>query len=148
MGAGTKRFALMIGLSFGAAVPAGCESVDLGAPPAGLNACRPSQQFFLDEISLNVLEKDHGGRTCSDGGCHDGASGRLFTYIPAGPGTLPLTGPWEANYLSASNQMNCSNVGASLLLTKPTEAVLHGGRRLFEPNAPEAELIRMWVSQP
>ena len=36
----------------------GCETVDLGKPPADINACRPSQEFFIDEIWPNFLAKE------------------------------------------------------------------------------------------
>ena len=29
----------------------GCSTVDLGDPPADVNACRPSQQYFYDQIA-------------------------------------------------------------------------------------------------
>ena len=47
-----------------------CETVDLGKPPADINACRPSQAFFTTEIWPNFLTKDYGGKHCCDSTCH------------------------------------------------------------------------------
>jgi hypothetical protein len=144
------RSLVLVGYALAAFAPlAGCESVDLGTPPADVNACRPGQQFFVDQIWPNFLDRDYGGRRCADAGCHDAPSGRFFVLLtPTAAGTVPLTGEWEANYLSAANQMNCSNVGASVLFNKPSASVPHGGQRLIDPAGAEADLIRMWVSQP
>jgi hypothetical protein len=124
-----------------------CSSVDLGDPPADVNACRPSQQFFIDEIWPNVLAKDYGGRHCYDASCHDG--GKALS-IPPPPATsvamIPLPSDWAANYLSASENMQCSNVQSSPLLANPSGLVTHGGGKLFEPTGPEAKLLEMWVT--
>lgn len=131
-----------------------CETVDLGTPPADINACRPGQQFFIDEIWPNVLAKDYAGRRCTDSSCHDTASGRPLTLVTpqpipgGGPVPIPLPADWAANYRSASEHMNCANVKASDLLTLPAGLRTHGGQKLFEPDGPEALLIQMWVEQP
>jgi hypothetical protein len=130
----------------------GCETVDLGSPPADINACRPSQQFFVDQIWPNFLAKDYGGKHCYDSGCHDAAAGRPLTLAqiqPGDVGMVPLTGNWATNYKSATEQMNCSNVKASPLLAFPGGVLNHGGGMLIDPDkGPEALLIQMWVSAP
>ena len=138
---------------FVAAVPLliafACETVDLGKPPSDVNACRPSQQFFVDEIWPNFLAKDYGGVHCYDSTCHGGlAPNALDLIVPTAAATIPLTGDWANNYRTATEQMNCSNVGASKLLTVPTQQLPHRGGMLIMPAGPEAQLIRMWVSQP
>jgi len=127
-----------------------CETVDLGPPPADVNACRPSQQFFADQIWPNVLSKDYNGMHCTDATCHGGASNNsLRLLIPINPTPpVPLTMEWYDNYISATQQMKCTNVAASLLLEKPTTIQPHLGNKLFEPEGPEAGLIKMWISQP
>lgn len=127
---------------------AACQTVELGAPPADINACRPSQVFFTDEIWPNVLDKDYGGKRCSDASCHDAGSGRPLTLVPTAgvAAAIPLTGPWAANYLSASAQMNCSNAAASDLLLLPTNTRTHGGQMLFSLTSSEAQAIVMWPS--
>ena len=55
---------------------------------------------------------------------------------------------WYDNYISATQQMKCTNVAASLLLEKPTTIQPHLGGKLIEPDGPEATLIKMWISQP
>jgi hypothetical protein len=130
----------------------GCETVDLGNPPADFNRCRPSQAYFATEIWPNFLDQTYGGRKCSDSGCHSAQSGRSLTLVPAPPlGAMEppfTTAEWVSNYTSATNQMSCTNVSSSLLLTKPTAQVNHGGQMLIDPNGIEATLILMWVSQP
>jgi hypothetical protein len=128
---------------------AGCETVDLGDPPADINACRPSQQFFLDQIWDNFLDKDYGGKRCHDSGCHDALAGNQLTIPPPSvPKALPLEGPWADVYRSATEQMHCTNVRGSDLLTRPAGLVTHGGGKLIEPNGEEATLIEMWVTAP
>jgi hypothetical protein len=136
-----------------AAVPlllaVGCETVDLGQPPADINACRPSQQFFIDEIWPNFLAKDYAGVHCYDSTCHGGlASNSLDLIVPTAAATIPLTGDWANNYRTSTEEMNCANVAASKLLEYPAGLKVHGGGKLIEPDGPEATLIKMWISQP
>ena len=51
-----------------------------------------------------------------------------------------------ADYVSAANQMNCTNAAASDLLELPTGLRTHGGMMLFPPGSPEALIIQMWPS--
>ena len=126
-----------------------CETVDLGDPPSDINACRPSQQFFVDEIWPNFLAKDYGGVHCYDSTCHGGlAPNALDLIVPTAAATIPLTGDWANNYRTATEQMNCSNVAASKLLEYPAGIKVHGGGKVIEPDGPEAGLIKMWISQP
>jgi hypothetical protein len=135
---------------------AGCETVNLGVPPADINACRPSQQFFVDAIWPMLMARDYAGVHCYDSTCHGGASTNSLRLIfppvtgmdSTGAVTIPLTGDWAANYKSTTQQMNCSNVAASELLTLPTNQRPHRGGMLIMPDGPEAQLIQMWVSQP
>ena len=137
-------------LSALAAAAVACETVDLGPPPADVNACRPSQQFFADEIWPNVLSKDYNGLHCTDSTCHGGGSNNsLRLLIPINPTpAIPLTMEWYDNYISTTQQMKCTNVAASLLLEKPTTIQPHLGGKLIEPDGAEATLIKMWISQP
>jgi hypothetical protein len=145
-----RRLALLaVGLGW-MATGAACETVDLGTPPADINACRPGQQFFIDQIWPNVLGKDYAGKRCYDSSCHDNgkpltlAAPAITMMVP-----IPLPMDWMANYISASEQMNCSNVKASPLLAIPAGiAGPHGGGKMFDPNGPEALLLQMWVTQP
>src|SRR4029453_6959404 len=81
----------------------GCDTVDLGVPPADVNACRPSQQFFYERVWPEYLGKDHGGKRCSDARCHDAASPRLLLLpTPQSAPTLPLPADWAAVYKAAT----------------------------------------------
>jgi hypothetical protein len=134
---------------------AACQTVDLGAPPADINACRPSQDFFVQQIWPNVLNKDYGGKKCSDATCHDPASGKPLTLIsnpmpaldPTMPAPIPLPEDWANNYRSTTEQMSCSDVSASNLIIYPTATRPHGGGMLFGVMSPEALLIQTWVTQ-
>jgi hypothetical protein len=142
------------------AAPA-CHSVDLGSPPADVNACRPSQAYFATNIAPDVLFKDYaGGKHCYDSACHgDASNNSLKLTLPAMPtayaadgGTappnpLPMT-DWMPDYLATAQQMNCTNETASKLYRLPTGLQTHGGGMLFPSNGPEATEILMWVSQP
>jgi hypothetical protein len=127
----------------------GCDTVDLGTPPADVNACRPSQQYFVDVIWPMVLDVDYGGKRCNDSGCHDQASGRPLTLInPVNAAALPLPMDWASNYMSTTEQMNCSNVGSSALIMFPSGQRTHGGQTLFAPDSEQVTLIKAWTSAP
>jgi len=119
----------------------------------GASACRPGQQFFIDQIWPNVLAKDYGGTHCYDSSCHGALAPNALDLVVQDPmpaGTVPLTGIWVANYMSAVEEMSCSNPSASKLLELPAGIKTHGGGKLFEPlpDGPEAQLIIMWIAQP
>ena len=136
----------------------GCETVDLGDPPADINACRPSQTYFV-EIWEQILDVDYGGMKCHNAQCHGAASTnslRLTSIVPPAKdatGALVIAIPfvdaaWNANYRSTTEQMNCSNVAASKLLALPTGQRPHRGGMLFAPDGPEATLIKGWIGAP
>jgi hypothetical protein len=132
-----------------AAAAAGCDTVDLGQPPAGINECRPGPLFFTTDVWPKVLGASFDGKHCSDGGCHDAASPRqLVLPPPTSPAAVPLPPDWEVDYESAANQMQCSNVAASELYARPTGIRTHGGGKLFEPGSIEAMILLQWVTQP
>jgi hypothetical protein len=155
--AGVKRRSALVGaamLAVAVAVAvavtvAGCASVDLGTPPADVNACRPGQQFFIDQIWPNFLAKDYSGKHCYDSGCHgDATTTMLRIPPPTSVAAIPLPLDWSADYISASEAMDCSTVKSSALLMNPSGEVVHGGGMLIQPDGPEAMLIEMWVTQP
>jgi hypothetical protein len=126
----------------------GCGTVDVGPPLADVNACRPSQTFFATEIWPNFLGRDYNGQRCSDGGCHDTASGReLVLTPPSTPLGTPLSPEWIAVYRSATRQLLCTNVSSSALLARPDGRQTHKVK-LIDPDGPEATLVKMWVTAP
>jgi hypothetical protein len=129
----------------------GCDTVDLGPPPADVNLCHPSQLFFVQQIWPNFLAKDYGGKRCGDARCHDASSGRQLVLPPPtspAPSGLPLPDDWAALYKSTIEQMQCTDVKSSPLLTHPDGEVTHGGGALIAPDGPEVTLVTMWVSSP
>lgn len=128
------------------ALLAGCNTVDVGPPLADVNACRPSPGFFVEQIWPNFLGKDYGGKRCSDASCHDAGSGRqLVLTPPTSAGTVPLPADWAMIYKSATEQLLCTNVESSPLLTRPDGRQTHGGGKLIDPQGAEAMLVKMWV---
>jgi len=131
-----------------------CETVDLGQPPSDINACRPSQAFFVDEIWPHFLAQDYGGMHCYDSTCHGGLAPNsldlIFIDPLLPPPAIPLTGDWANNYRTTTEQMNCANVAASKLIELPAAIKVHGCGcgALIQPDGPEATLIKAWVSQP
>ena len=133
-----------------------CQTVDLGTPPADVNACRPSQSFFVTDVWPKVLVKDYGGKHCFDATCHDVASGKSLALIadpkpaldPTMPIPMPLPADWARNYVSATEQMSCTNVTSSDLIVFPTATRSHGGNKLFDVNSPETMTLEMWVTAP
>jgi hypothetical protein len=125
-----------------------CDTVDLGIPPPGVNACRPSQQFFLERIWPEFLTKDYAGKRCGDAGCHDAASPRVLRLPPpSSPASLPLPSDWLLVYTAAAEQMSCTDAANSLLLNRPS-SLGHGGGRLIELDGAEAMLLKAWVTAP
>jgi hypothetical protein len=49
------------------------------------------------------------------------------------------------DYLSATQQMICTNARGSELYTRAAGLRTHGGGKLIEPDGPEAILLDMWV---
>lgn len=130
------------------ALCAGCGTVDLREPPPDVNACRPSEAFFQQQVWPNFLSKDFGGKRCTDSRCHDAASGRPLTLTtPTSAPAIPAPADWAALYRSVTVQLFCTNVGASPLLTYPDGRQTHGGGKLIEPDGAEETLIKMWVTQ-
>lgn len=128
-----------------------CSTVDLGDPPADINACRPSQRFFVENVWPNYLTKSYGGKTCADTSCH--GSGTVGNALQIPPPTSTATFPllagsdWFAAYLSASREMTCTDVMGSPLYEQPSGlSAGHGGGALFSPGGPELTLLQQWVT--
>jgi hypothetical protein len=146
--------AAAVGLVAGGLLGA-CETVDLGAPPADVNACRPSQSFFVKTIWTNVLSAPYGAKHCADAGCHAVGSQNAFTLIanplPMMAATDPVPNPlpddWSANYLAASQEMSCDDPSTSKLIITPTNPT-HGGGMLFATSSMEVTDLTAWVTAP
>jgi len=146
-----------------------CQTFDLGQPPSDINACRPSQSYFVygpsadagvgdggmnGGIWTDILTHDFGGKHCIDQACHGSASTNSLKLMMPGcvPGAactipIPLTQEWASNYRAAAEQMNCSNVMSSKLIGEPAGILPgHAGGILFQPDGPEASIIIGWVS--
>lgn len=127
----------------------GCDTVELGTPPADVNACRPDETFFYERVWPEFLAREFAGRRCSDSGCHDAASGRRPSLpAPTSQPGLPLPPDWALVYKSAADQVICTSPSASPLVTRPSSATHAGsllGTPLIEPDGPEAALVRAWV---
>jgi hypothetical protein len=158
---GVRLLALPVAVTAAALLgAAGCQTVDLGAPPADVNACEPGQQYFVSTIWPMFLGMDYGGKHCFDSGCH-GLGSRTpltLTDISATLATLPSPPPNPlppdvlADYTQASQQMNCSDVADSKLLIFPENVQVHGGGQLIDPNSQQATdtlmLLETWVGSP
>jgi hypothetical protein len=139
---------------------AGCQTVDLGAPPADVNACEPGQQYFVTNVWPMYLSMDFGGKHCFDAKCHALGSNTPMTItdITASLMTLPTPPPNPlppdilADYTQAAEQMNCSDVPDSKLLTFPENIQVHGGGQLIDPSSQQAKdilaLLMTWVTSP
>ncbi len=131
----------------------GCQTVDLGTPPADVNLCEPGQMWFLTQIWPNFLGQDYNGVHCYDSNCHGPSpKGALALINSTEPMTLPLQMEWSANYLSASHLMNCSDPMDSRLITLPEGKQTHGGGMLIDPSSAQGTqinmLLNMWITQP
>ena len=145
-------FASLVLIAGALTVTVGCSIVDLGDPPADVNACRPNQEYFVSDVWPNFLAKSYNGKTCADANCHGpGATSALHLVADPktpNPVTFPLVGgsDWFANYTAASDVMNCTDVTGSSLYTKPSGLQSsHGGGMLFSPGGAEFDLLQQWV---
>jgi hypothetical protein len=138
----------LLGLAL-ALLGGGCDTVDLGAPPADVNACMPGQMWFVSQIWPNFLGKDYNGKHCYDSSCHGPGSKTPMTLVnPVEAGTIPLPADWASNYTQAAHEMNCSDVADSPLLLLPEYVQVHGGGQLIMKGGPEEMLVEQWVTQP
>lgn len=128
---------------------AGCDTVDLGAPPADVNLCQPSQQFFVDQIWPNFLGNTYNGKHCYDSSCHGpGSTAPMTLTLPVEPSAVPLPMDWANDYTQATQRLNCADPLDSDLLIYPENEVPHGGQMLILPSGPEAMLVQMWIGAP
>jgi hypothetical protein len=127
---------------------AGCDTVDLGTPPADVNVCMPGQMWFVDQIWPNFLGQEYNGKHCYDSDCHGGAASGMKLVNPIEPGTFPLPADWAANYRQAANEMNCSDVLDSKLLLLPENVQVHGGGQLILKGGMEETLVEQWIMNP
>ncbi len=145
---GALQRGVLVAGAVGLGLAAACGTVDLGAPPADTNACRPSQKFFAQKIWPEFLSKDFGGKHCYDGGCHGAGSARIMVLnVPGGAPGVPLAAEWMDVYNAVTDQMFCTSVSASPLIERPSD-IGHGGGKLIEADGAEATLVKMWVAAP
>lgn len=141
----------------GAAV--GCETVDLGAPPADVNLCEPSQQFFVTQIWPSFLGNTYNAKHCYDSSCHGAGTLTAMTLtditasiatlpLPPAPLPNPLPPDIQADYAQATQKMNCADPLDSDLLIYPENRLPHGGGMLISPTGPEPTLVQMWITAP
>jgi hypothetical protein len=141
------RLAILALVVAGLGGSSGCDTVDVETQPVDINRCRPDRAFFAQKIWPEFLDKDIGGKRCTDARCHDSSSGRqMILTRPTTPPTLPFAADWEAVYKSVTNQMQCTSVLESDPVSRPDGRRTHGGGKLIEPNGPEVQLVLQWVA--
>jgi len=139
--------------ALGAAAAGGCSTIDNGDPPADVNACRPSQEFFYERICPEYLAASFGGKTCMDASCHGSMSSSALKITLASctedaPPAVPFVSGsnWLSSYLSTARVMSCTDVSGAALYTNPSGQAMHPGGKLFEPGGPELDLLQAWVT--
>ena len=156
------KLAAVLALALALAGVAGCDTVSLGAPPADVNLCEPSQTFFLQQIWPGFLGAPYGSamKHCYDSSCHGPGSSAPMTLtdigtevagLPQPPNPIPtsmITPEMVNDYTQATQRMNCADPLDSDLLTYPENVHTHGGGMLIMPNGPEAMLVQMWITAP
>jgi hypothetical protein len=143
------RTALIAALALGGV---GCGTVDLGTYE-GVRDLRLDENYFYCVIQPQVLTpmRCAGGEPGDTGGCHSSNSAyrlaEIATSVSCASGT-PTAVPSadeRANYGSSVLRVN-RDVESSPLLTKPTGK--SGSHKVvFQPDSPEAALIRTWISR-
>jgi len=135
----------------------GCGTVDLGTYE-GVRDLKLDESYFYCVVQPKVLtaKKCAGGDSSAGdtaGGCHSSTSSFRLAEVPtpvaceSGKPTGTASAEERANY-AASSLRATRDPSTSPLLTKPTQSggVSHP-RRIFESNAPEADLIRTWIAR-
>lgn len=101
----------------------------------------PSRIDFVNDL-IPVFTKVG----CNAGGCHGAAIGRGNFHLSL------LGGDPEADYESivhafGGRRVNLARPDESLLLTKPTGVVPHGGKQVLAEDGEGAALLRRWIAQ-
>jgi len=123
---------------------AGCPTVDLGDTPADIGSCRPDRQYFETTIWPMYIDNPDPAKSCiSMSGCHnDSMNARSGMHLKT---TMPID--FTANYRTVSRHLNCSDPGASDLVTYPTQLLPHPVL-LFGINDPEVTQVFLpWFDQ-
>src|SRR4029079_9885120 len=139
------RWLLALAVPAVASQTIGCETVDLGEPPADGNDCRPSEQYFIDEVCQIYLSRDDYPTAvhCYDASCHGAlAPNAMDLVVPTVPGAVPLIGDWAANYMAVTEEMSCVKAATRKRIELPAGLKVHGGGKLIEPDGPEATLVK------
>lgn len=123
----------------GAALLAGCPTVDLGDTPTEVGLCNPpgGLAYFQDKVWPSFIVRSDPNTSCAKVGCHvAGGNGLDF----------PMTVDYPAAYKRVQIYLNCGTPEASLLLTKPLAGIdPHGGADLFANlNDPAVQIFLDW----
>jgi len=112
----------------GAAIAAGCPTVDLGETPVSPGSCRPDPAYYRDVMWPEFFDPPDAARSCvAEGGCHRLEDGRSALRLDTGD---PVD--HNRNYDVVTRFLNCGAPEASSALTKPLGGVdPHGGGDLF-----------------
>ncbi|WP_045118884.1 hypothetical protein [Haliangium ochraceum] len=126
---------------------AGCPTVDLGDTPPDPGQCRPDRGYFEDVIWPSYIAPDDAALSCVDAaGCHRDSDGRSGFRV-----RVPRAGEavdFSSNYDSVVFFLNCSDPGASRMLTKPQSGLVdHAGGDIFAGNSASAEAFLDWFAQ-
>jgi hypothetical protein len=110
--------------------------------------------YSVFEAQVNqIFDKDIGGRTCSDSGCHlqpIGPGGAFKIFKNAAPGSAEML----ANFISAKGFANLTDPASSKLLLEPLAGAQsitgsHTGGDIFpDTTDTDYQTIFQWISTP
>jgi hypothetical protein len=135
---------------------AGCGTVEKGQDITVAEVVF-DQNYFYCKVEPMLIQQKCGPGDGNDppGGCHFSVT--TFKLLEHNPpdSTVPCNGlvpqavsippESQANYQTAQTKMSANPDQAALLL-RPTNQALHP-RKIFEPDSPEANLIREWATK-
>lgn len=128
-----------------ALVVAGCPTVDLGELPEQPPICQPDRAYYETVIWPEFLATADQAASCvGAAGCHN------LENAPRTPLRLSTVEPIDhaGNYQVVTRSLNCSDTGASPLLTKPLTGVdPHGGGDLFATGSNQELVFESWFAQ-
>lgn len=133
----------------GRAIPVANGQGSLSISYAGTQTAVPVESTCCDQILPinfpNQIVPIFTKLSCNGGGCHGKASGQNGFKL----GLLGFDPELDFNTLvkeGRGRRIMADSPDASLLLTKATGAVAHGGGRKMEPGSDEYKLVRRWIA--
>src|SRR6202158_1046979 len=135
------KLVLALSVVAGALGLAGAPLIAGGAHSAGSGQAEPPRVTFLRDVAP-ILNKVG----CTAGACHGAAKGKNGFKLSL-RGYDPQFDYEALLYDMSGRRFNRAEPGRSLMLTKPTQEVAHGGGLRFDVGSDYYKIIHNWIAQ-